>query len=54
MKRQNMDQAMLSPDGRMLVTYGTSITRQNAQWLRMWHPDGRFVLVGGDGEFRGL
>lgn len=31
-----MDQAMLSPDGRILVTYGNSITTQNAKWLHLW------------------
>lgn len=30
------DRALLSPDGRRLVSYGTSITRQNAAWLHLW------------------
>jgi hypothetical protein len=31
-----MDGALLSPDGRMFVTYGTSITKENASWVHLW------------------
>lgn len=39
-----MDQALLSPDGKTLITYGASITKGNSAWVHLWDIDGGKLL----------